>query len=344
MDAPPVQYVRTSDGYNIAFCVHGQGPPLVVTPLPFNHVQGLAPAYQQLSGSFRLVRYDSRGQGMSTRDLPGCRLQDLLVDLESVVDRSGEGPFLLYGGPVFSQVALLYASKHPDRVAGLVLDHAWRRGGWPGITMYERLARESWDLFLETALATSAYRRTAERSQILEYYRTTINQSDFLTVFEASRDDDPPFETMAASLRVPVLVLASYDLFDGRMAEEAKQIAAAIPGADLVLLEKYGDQNWRSEDPQVRPPSIAALEQFMARLPPQRFAPDKRVTAGAQDLSLRELEVLRLLAAGRSNQQIADELVISLNTVRRHVSNIFDKTGVANRTEAAGYARDHGLA
>jgi NarL family two-component system response regulator LiaR len=82
----------------------------------------------------------------------------------------------------------------------------------------------------------------------------------------------------------------------------------------------------------------------MARLPPKRFAPDKRVTAGAQDLSLRELEVLRLLAAGRSNQQIADELVISLNTVRRHVSNIFDKTGVANRTEAAGYARDHGLA
>ena len=61
-------------------------------------------------------------------------------------------------------------------------------------------------------------------------------------------------------------------------------------------------------------------------------------------LSSRELEVLRLLAAGRSNQQIADELVISLNTVRRHVSNVFDKTGVANRTEAAGYARDRGLA
>jgi DNA-binding NarL/FixJ family response regulator len=35
--------------------------------------------------------------------------------------------------------------------------------------------------------------------------------------------------------------------------------------------------------------------------------------------------------------------VISLNTVRRHVSNIFDKTGVANRTQASAYARDHGL-
>ena len=65
---------------------------------------------------------------------------------------------------------------------------------------------------------------------------------------------------------------------------------------------------------------------------------------GSALLSGRELEVLSLLAAGRSNQQIADELVISLNTVRRHVSNIFDKTGVANRVEAAAYARDHGLA
>jgi DNA-binding NarL/FixJ family response regulator len=61
-------------------------------------------------------------------------------------------------------------------------------------------------------------------------------------------------------------------------------------------------------------------------------------------LSPREIEVLRLLAAGRSNQQIADELVISLNTVNRHVSNIYAKTGAANRAEAAAYATRRGLA
>jgi DNA-binding NarL/FixJ family response regulator len=60
-------------------------------------------------------------------------------------------------------------------------------------------------------------------------------------------------------------------------------------------------------------------------------------------LSGREVEVLRLIAAGRSNPQIAEELVISLNTVQRHVSNILAKTGAANRTEAAVYARDKGL-
>ena len=53
--------------------------------------------------------------------------------------------------------------------------------------------------------------------------------------------------------------------------------------------------------------------------------------------------MLHLVAQGRSNQQIADELVISLNTARKHVANILDKTGTANRTEAAAYARDHGL-
>ncbi|MBI5946983.1 MAG: AAA family ATPase [Chloroflexi bacterium] len=60
-------------------------------------------------------------------------------------------------------------------------------------------------------------------------------------------------------------------------------------------------------------------------------------------LSTREVEVLRLVARGRTNQQIADELVIALNTVARHVSNIFDKTGAANRAEAATYAARHGL-
>jgi DNA-binding NarL/FixJ family response regulator len=60
-------------------------------------------------------------------------------------------------------------------------------------------------------------------------------------------------------------------------------------------------------------------------------------------LSSREVEVLRLVAAGRSNAQIADELVISQNTVIRHVSNIFAKIGAANRAEAASYATRNGI-
>jgi LuxR family maltose regulon positive regulatory protein len=62
-----------------------------------------------------------------------------------------------------------------------------------------------------------------------------------------------------------------------------------------------------------------------------------------EPLSERELEVLRLLAAGRSNQQIAEELVVALNTVKKHVAHILAKLGAANRTEATARARELGL-
>jgi LuxR family maltose regulon positive regulatory protein len=66
--------------------------------------------------------------------------------------------------------------------------------------------------------------------------------------------------------------------------------------------------------------------------------------AGLVDpLSDRELQVLGLLAAGRSNQQIADELVVVLDTVKKHVSHILDKLGAANRTQAVARARALGL-
>jgi DNA-binding CsgD family transcriptional regulator len=60
-------------------------------------------------------------------------------------------------------------------------------------------------------------------------------------------------------------------------------------------------------------------------------------------LSAREVEVLGLIAQGRTNHEIADALVISLSTVLHHVTNILTKTGCSNRTEAAAYAHRHGL-
>jgi ATP/maltotriose-dependent transcriptional regulator MalT len=62
-----------------------------------------------------------------------------------------------------------------------------------------------------------------------------------------------------------------------------------------------------------------------------------------QGLTAREVEVLRLVAAGRSNPQIASALVLSEKTVARHLSNIFAKIGVGSRTAAAAYAYEHGL-
>lgn len=63
----------------------------------------------------------------------------------------------------------------------------------------------------------------------------------------------------------------------------------------------------------------------------------------AERLTPRELQVLRLMGGGYSNQQIADELVIALNTVKRHVSHIFGKLNVRSRTQAVLRAREFGL-
>jgi DNA-binding NarL/FixJ family response regulator len=60
-------------------------------------------------------------------------------------------------------------------------------------------------------------------------------------------------------------------------------------------------------------------------------------------LTGREAEVLRLVAAGRSNPEIAATLFLSEKTVARHLSNIFTKLDVPSRTAAAAYAFDHAL-
>lgn len=62
-----------------------------------------------------------------------------------------------------------------------------------------------------------------------------------------------------------------------------------------------------------------------------------------EPLTDREMQVLGLMAAGRSNQEIADELVVVLDTVKKHVGHILDKLGAANRTQAVARARVVGL-
>lgn len=63
----------------------------------------------------------------------------------------------------------------------------------------------------------------------------------------------------------------------------------------------------------------------------------------AHDLTSRQLEVLRLVAAGMTNREIADELFVSENTIARHVQNIFARLDVSSRTAATAFAFEHGL-
>ena len=87
--------------------------------------------------------------------------------------------------------------------------------------------------------------------------------------------------------------------------------------------------------PQPKPPETGGDD-------PKPGAPPE--PAQAHGLSPREREVLSLMAWGRSNQQIASELSISLRTVTTHVTNIFNKLGAASRSEAIAEAHRRGLA
>ena len=91
--------------------------------------------------------------------------------------------------------------------------------------------------------------------------------------------------------------------------------------------------------------AAATFEKLGAAFDRQRLDRDRSPPArhSAGSLSARELEVLSLLAVGRTNRAIGEALFISEHTVARHVSNIFHKLGVTSRTAAAAYAFAHGL-
>jgi ATP/maltotriose-dependent transcriptional regulator MalT len=89
--------------------------------------------------------------------------------------------------------------------------------------------------------------------------------------------------------------------------------------------------------------ALATFERLGAAREAQRTAALLGTRAEPGGLTARELEVLRLVAAGRTNREIADGLCLSVKTVARHLENIFCKLGVSSRTAAAAFAYSHGL-
>jgi DNA-binding CsgD family transcriptional regulator len=88
---------------------------------------------------------------------------------------------------------------------------------------------------------------------------------------------------------------------------------------------------------------LPPLEQQVALVQPQHRPLADTLSVYPDGLTHREVEVLGLIALGKTNREIAEDLFISLHTVIRHVSNILSKTGAANRAEAASYALRHKL-
>ena len=134
-----------------------------------------------------------------------------------------------------------------------------------------------------------------------------------------------------------VVMLTSYSdedaVFASIMAGAAGYLLKNTGRAELLNAVRSAAKGESLLDPQVANPVLARLRDLAA----------KEQDREAAVLSERETEVVRLVAQGRTNKEIAAELVISENTARNHVSNILDKLGFARRSEAATFAARHGL-
>jgi len=136
-----------------------------------------------------------------------------------------------------------------------------------------------------------------------------------------------------------VIVLTTFDedelLFAGLRAGAVGYLLKAVSSPRLLEAIRTVARGDAILDPAITNKVMSAF----ARLASAKPQPQPLV----EPLSEREIEVLRLLASGVSNQEIADQLIVAVNTVKRHVSNIMGKLGVENRTQAVAKAREVGL-
>ena len=122
----------------------------------------------------------------------------------------------------------------------------------------------------------------------------------------------------------------------GSSEAQPQPLAAPLVGVGVLTLAERTEALCRQVD--VPAPLRRYAERLLAL--PAAPAPPSAVPAPAAPLSAREHEVLRLVAAGRSNQQIAGDLTVTEHTVKKHLSNIFGKLGASSRTQAVAKARE----
>ena len=334
-------------GRSVAWSSVGSGPVLLIGGWWSSHLEldwedpGFRSFVGRLAERHTVVRYDRPGSGLSDRGpTPAGRDEEVAV-LAGVVDAVGVDRLSLLGASSGCPVAATYAAQQPDRVDRLVLYGGYARGA----DIASPAARDSlvslvethWglgsrvlsDVFLPGANAREreAFARFQRRSAPRETAAAALR-----TVYELDATDQ------LAAVAAPTLVLH-------RRGDQAIPFALGRDLADRIrrstFVELPGDEHfpWRG-DPA---PVSEAVSLFLSGRDPADAVRRAPTAADGAALSPREVEVLRLVAAGRTDAEIAAALVLSAHTVHRHVANIRTRLGVSSRAAAAAWAVDHGL-
>ena len=346
---PRLRFARTEDNTALAFWAFGEGPALVHMPLlPWSHVQSewqnseMRRWFDTVGHNRTLVRYDGRGTGLADRTDPDFGIDAQVEDLEAVVDTLELQRFILLGAFHSGPAAILYAVRHPDRVAGLILWSTYARGedyyASPRVNAIRELLND-WELYTETGAHVFVGWLQSDAAHEMAALMREASTADLTRqFFTAMRPVD--CTDLLAEVSVPTLVMHPRD-FPIIDAELARGLAVGIEDSRLVLVNGDSLAPTRGDTPAV----MHAIEDFINQLDLE-----DELAEGTQDgpgsahkLSKRELEILALVATGKSNREVAEVLVLSPRTVERHVENIFAKLNVHNRSQATAYAVSNGI-
>ena len=338
-----IRFCTGSDGARIAYAVHGRGPPLVRVATWLTHLEldWASPVWRhwldRLGESHTVVRYDERGCGLSGPGVAELSVETWVGDLERVIDAVGFERFALLGVSQGAAIAVAYAARHPGRISDLVLYGGYARGRRVRGQVEEEEAliaaiRAGW------ASDEPAYRHlfsmlflphgTAEQMAWYdELLRMTTMADAAVRLFRARGAVD----VMDAARNVNVRALVIHARDDRVVpVEEGRLLASLIPGARLVVLDS-ANHILLADEP--------AWEQFVHELREFLGASTAAAASSLFDaLSPRELEVLGLVAAGLTNEAIADRLSLSVRTVERHLSTIYAKLRLSGKAARAAAA------
>jgi pimeloyl-ACP methyl ester carboxylesterase/DNA-binding winged helix-turn-helix (wHTH) protein len=248
-----ITFCRTSDGVHLAVATVGSGTALVKTAnwlnqLEFDwHSPVWSPLFSRLAARCRLIRYDERGTGLSSRDVPDFSFEAFVHDLETVVDELGLDRFALMGLSQGAPVSIAYAVRHPERVSRLILSGGfalgWRkRGNAADVARAEAsiaFIRDGWaqDNPASRQMFTSLIVPDATLEEMRwfnELERQSASAETAIRLLHVIGDID--VVDLLPRVRVPTLVLHSRG--DARVPfEHGLMLARSIPNARFVALE-----------------------------------------------------------------------------------------------------------